>query len=66
MANYQDPKFDKKQYWYRRNKGWRGQFDALVAIRHHFSPPQVEKPLGAKAIRKNTKRARKELQYASN
>jgi hypothetical protein len=60
MPSYQNPKFDKKQYWYRRNRGWRGQFDAPTEVGRHFYPDWLSKPVSKKAFMKNTKRARKE------
>lgn len=67
MSSYQDPRFDKKQYWYRRNNGWRGQYEVpATTIRHYTTNEFNPKPVTKKAMLKNTKRARKELAHATN
>jgi hypothetical protein len=60
MITYQNPKFDKQQYWYRRNRGWRGQLFGPTHVGHHYAPNWAIKPVSKKAFMKNTKRARKE------
>lgn len=66
MAKYQDPNFDKKQYWKMRDEGT----PATRRLQRVFAggryvvgvlsnPGQSNKPVTKKAILKNSKRARR-------
>lgn len=61
---YQDPRFDKKGYWERRSSGLPGQGWTMPKrgyVSGHSSGGPSTKPVSVKAMRKNTKRARKAL-----
>lgn len=64
--------FDRKTYWKRKramaemSPGDRRQLRLILnsrVVAVHREPDWPRKPVGAKALRKNTKRARKELAY---
>lgn len=66
MPSYQNPKFDKEQYRYRRNKGWRGQFGVPIHNTHHFSTSEWEpRPDGKKSARKKLTHQEKEAAHAA-
>lgn len=71
MPKYQDPNFDKEKYWLarkaspmdRRAQRLGKKLANIVAV--HSEPDWERKRPTTKAVKKNTKRARKWLTYAS-
>lgn len=59
-THYQNPRFNKKLYRKRRQEGLSGQetFDPVVG--RHSWPDWLKRTVSKKALRKNSKRARKE------
>lgn len=71
MIKYQDPNFNKDQYWLdrkanaadKRAKRIGKRYSNVVAV--HASPDWPRKEPTAKAIKKQTKRGRRVISYAS-
>ena len=71
MIKYQDPSFDKKQYWLdrqaspgdRRAARLGKRYRNIVAVHNSVDWPKKEP--SKKAIRKQTKRGRRVISYAS-